>query len=90
MWETGDRYSYQMTLTDIHDAAYFFQIPLRGSVVVGRKQGECGLVIDYDRSVSGRHCEIKEHNGRFYIKDLQSLNGTCVNGMPKESRRAGT
>lgn len=85
MWETGDRHSYQMTLTDIHDAAYFFQMPLRGSVVVGRKQGECGLVIDYDRSVSGRHCEIKEHNGKFYIKDLKSLNGTCVNGMSVSS-----
>ena len=38
------------------------------------------MVLDYDKSVSGRHCEIFIKNGKFYIRDLNSSNGTFVNG----------
>ncbi len=78
MWNTEA--SCHMILTDVSCPGRTFQIPLRNSVVIGRKQGACGITIDYDRSVSGRHCEIKIRNGRFFISDLQSSNGTYVDG----------
>ena len=81
LWNNAAPHCYQMTLTDMHASSRFFQIPLRGAVIIGRKQGVCSLVIDYDMSVSGRHCEIRDRGGKFYISDLQSSNGTYVNNL---------
>lgn len=71
--------TYQLILTDISNAARSFQMPMQGTVIIGRKPQEANLVIDFDKSVSGKHCQISERNGKFYIKDLQSANGTFVN-----------
>ena len=70
----------QIVLTDIHSPVKTFRVPLSGSVVVGFKQDVCDIVLDYDRSVSRRHCEITVNGNKFYIKDLQSANGTFING----------
>ena len=77
MWNSNT--TYNMILTDIHSPVKSFQAPLQSSIVIGRKKDMCGITIDYDKSVSGRHCEIKVKDGRFYIDDLQSSNGTFVN-----------
>lgn len=43
-----------------------------------------------DASVSRRHCEIERRGEDFFIKDLQSLNGTVVNGEKiTETRLSG-
>jgi serine phosphatase RsbU (regulator of sigma subunit) len=46
--------------------------------VVGRTV-DCGVVID-DAAASRRHVELFERGGRFFFKDLNSTNGTRVNG----------
>lgn len=69
----------QLVLTDIHTPARSFQIPLNKPIVVGRTGGKCDIVLDYEKSVSGQHCEIRERDGKYYVKDLQSSNGTFVN-----------
>lgn len=71
---------YQVILTDINSPTKSFQTPLNQSLVIGRKKGECDVVFDYDKSVSGKHCEISVRNGKFYLKDLQASNGTYLNG----------
>lgn len=71
---------YQVVLTDVNSPAKSFQAPLNQSVVIGRKKGECDIALDYEKSVSGKHCEISERNGKFYVRDLQSSNGTWLNG----------
>lgn len=71
---------YQVILTDVNSPAKSFQAPLHQSVIIGRKKGECDIALDYEKSVSGKHCEISVRNGRFYVRDLQSSNGTCLNG----------
>jgi len=75
----NDKASCQVVLTDINSPAKSFQVPLNQSVIIGRKSGQCDIVLDYEKSVSGRHCQITVRNGRFYICDLQSANGTYVN-----------
>lgn len=80
MFETEDMHSYDLILTDTRMLARTFQIPLQDCVVIGRKQGMCSIVIDQDMSVSGQHCKITKRDGRFYISDLQSSNGTFVDG----------
>jgi len=47
-------------------------------VLVGRDQG-CDIVID-DDSVSRQHARLVLENGSYVIEDLQSRNGTYVNG----------
>ncbi len=38
-----------------------------------------------DASISREHCFIEKKNGQFFITDLQSLNGTFVNGAKAEN-----
>ncbi len=71
---------YQVVLTDVNSPAKSFRAPLAGAVVIGRSADRCDIAIDYDKSVSGRHCEISVNDGRFYVTDLQSSNGTFLNG----------
>ncbi len=75
----NDKASCQIVLTDINSPMKSFQAPLCQSVVIGRKSGQCDIVLDYEKSVSGRHCRITVRDGKFYISDLQSSNGTYVN-----------
>lgn len=71
---------YQVILTDVNSPAKSFRVPLSQSIVIGRKKGICDIALDYEKTVSGKHCEIFVRDGKFYIKDLQSSNGTYVNG----------
>jgi len=66
--------------------------PLKGTTIrlveeetaVGREESN-QLKIG-DPSLSRRHCCIKRETGRFKLSDLDSLNGTFVNGMPIKDR----
>lgn len=51
-------------------------------MVIGR-DADCDLTFDKERDleVSGRHSEIVVNNGSFRIVDLDSTNGTWVNGQ---------
>lgn len=80
IWNTAAK-RYMLYLTDIRNPGRTFQTPVNGTVIIGRKAGEASLVIDYDKSVSGKHCQISERNSKFYVKDLQSSNGTLLNGV---------
>lgn len=77
IWNQGR--SYQVVLTDVNSPAKSFQVPLNQSVIIGRKRGECDIVLDYDQSVSGKHCEISVRDGKFYVRDLQASNHTYLN-----------
>lgn len=68
-------------LTDVKNPGLTFQAPISDTVVIGRRAGESDIVIDYEKSVSARHCQISERNGKFYVKDLQSANGSFLNGI---------
>lgn len=72
---------YTLYLTDVKNPGRTFQMPIEGTVIIGRKAGDASLVIDCDRSLSGKHCQISERNGKFYVRDLQSSNGTLLNGV---------
>ena len=60
------------------------KIPLNAPFRVGRKEG-FDLCLS-SRHVSGLHAEIVEENGSFWIDDLNSTNGTFVNGERIRSR----
>lgn len=50
----------------------------RRAVVLGRSR-DCDIVLD-DRSVSRRHAELVRHGDGFLLRDLDSTNGSAVNG----------
>ncbi|MGA7896311.1 MAG: sigma 54-interacting transcriptional regulator, partial [Candidatus Sulfotelmatobacter sp.] len=54
-------------------------IPLsEGEITIGRDASNGVAVID--PSVSRRHCAIRWQEGKFQVRDLESRNGTLVNG----------
>lgn len=76
-----DRDSHLMLcLTDCANPDRHFEAPLRGRVSIGRSS-ENQIVVDYDKSISGRHCEIFVEGKSFYLRDLNSSNGTLVDGL---------
>lgn len=69
---------HMLKLSDQDRPSRILELPLKDKVVIGRSKGQA--VFDYEKSVSGTHCEISARNGHFYVKDLHSSNGTTVNG----------
>ena len=62
--------------------------PLKGAiipigdaeVIIGREPANAVAI--NDPLVSRRHCVIRHGEGRIRVADLESLNGTFVNGVP--------
>jgi pSer/pThr/pTyr-binding forkhead associated (FHA) protein/S1-C subfamily serine protease len=53
------------------------------TILIGRQpSNDLKFDIHDDIDVSGRHAEIRERSGRFYIIDNGSTNGTYLNGVP--------
>lgn len=71
--------SHDIILEDVNNPTKLFRTSCRDGIIIGRHRNTCDIVIDYDDSVSGRHCEIAEGPGGWYVRDLGSLNGTKVN-----------
>lgn len=68
-----------LSLTDCANPDRHFEVPLRGRVSIGRSNSN-RIVLDYERSVSGMHCEIFVEGGVFKLRDLNSSNGTYIDG----------
>ncbi len=69
----------------VGEANAIFRLRLRNHVV-GRSDPRRGLSVDIDLSrvdtkkrSSRRHAQILERDGKFYVRDLNSTNGTYVN-----------
>lgn len=69
-----------VVLTDVCIPEKSFQASLDTEILVGRSSEACRIVLDYDRSISGKHCAINIENNEVMIRDLGSTNGTFVNG----------
>ncbi|HEY0766140.1 MAG TPA: sigma 54-interacting transcriptional regulator [Pyrinomonadaceae bacterium] len=77
-----------MTETTNHPKLIALSGPARGTsfaltedeVSIGREPAN-GIRVD-DDSVSRRHCVFRRENGSFRVVDLESYNGTFVNGVP--------
>lgn len=56
-------------------------IPLgeRRSMIIGSDPAQCDMPLLSTR-ISARHAEVFFHNGCYFVQDLGSTHGTCVNG----------
>lgn len=50
------------------------------STVIGRKVNQCDVPFPGDERLSRRHAEVFSRNGKYYVRDCHSANGTIVNG----------
>lgn len=71
----------EVSLEDLNDPTKYYKVECVGRIVVGRAKNMSDITLDYDDSVSGRHCEIGYRGMDWYIRDLNSSNGTYVNGQ---------
>jgi phosphoserine phosphatase RsbU/P len=60
-------------------------LPLEGDKIVLGRNSDCGVVINLP-AVSREHALIRRINGKFYIEDMKSRNGTFVNNQEVSTR----
>lgn len=70
--------NYRIKILETSDNAQIYKDAFTDSVYLGRSD-ENDIVLD-EEYISRRHCRIINRNGRFFIEDLKSTNGTFVNG----------
>ncbi len=80
MYLVGNDKNSTLCLTDINRPERHFEVPLRQKVTVGRSLSN-QVALDYDNSVSAAHCEIEANGNQLTIRDLNSRNGTYVDGI---------
>lgn len=61
-----------------------YEIPLHPGVVTIGRGAACQCRVEHE-SVSGTHCQLILQGGRLAVKDLQSTNGTFVDGAPVQT-----
>lgn len=71
---------YLLTLRDRENPERIFRYPMDRHVIVGRNIDMVQIVIDYNLTVSGQHCEFYIRNNRFFVRDMNSANHTYLDG----------
>jgi hypothetical protein len=66
-----------LTLTRVSDGR---PLPVPDGGVLGRR-GDGGTFFEKDRTVSRRHAQVDFRDGAWFIEDLNSTNGTFLNGQ---------
>ena len=61
-------------------------IPLLKERVILGRSSKCDIVIP-SRAVSGQHCKLRRKQGYWWVTDLDSRNGTAINGVKCRTQR---
>ncbi len=56
--------------------------PFDSEIVIGRDEEVAGACLALDRYVSRRHARLRETGDRLILADLESRNGTKLDGKP--------
>lgn len=55
-------------------------IPLKKTELMVGRRPTCDIRLDFE-NISGKHCQLRFHKGVWHVRDLNSTNGTTVNGQ---------
>ena len=77
-------------LTRIHEGPppQQLEIEITDRVVLGSDPGFSHLVFENDGEIAPAHCEIEFEEGRLYLRDLASTQGTFLNGVALTARQS--
>lgn len=77
VWGGSDAHTF--ILEDVNNPIKRFEVPLTASILVGY-DAECQIRLNYEETVSGKHCRIYSDNGKTYVENLSRSNGTYIDG----------
>ena len=75
-----DGQAVEITVIDAHRMERKVSAYIGGAYIIGRDADVCDLAVE-DKRLSRQHCALTYENGILRIQDLQSTNGTRVNGV---------
>ena len=78
----GPAIDLELVVTGTSGPGESFKVSFGDRLVLGRNAGDSALAIPGDGTISGKHCELVFSAGKLFARDLQSTNGTMVNGVP--------
>lgn len=82
-----DNTPHYITLTEIGPmATRVLNMEFKSAITIGRKKS-ADFVISDDNQVSGIHCRLVMEQEQMYIEDLDSTNGTFLNGLPVTAKQ---
>lgn len=72
----------RLTVIGRNDSAQQYEVDLIDKALIGRSEQDCRVTLPEDWEVSARHCALIREQGDIFVQDLDSKNGTMVNGVP--------
>lgn len=72
-------------LTDLLNPARQYEVQVHKESILGRNK-MCAITFSSDRTISGNHCKLINENGKIMVQDMESRNGTFVNGSKLDSK----
>ncbi len=78
----------ELRAVDDSDAVYPLLLEEGREITLGRNQNADVVLDKNDRTISGTHCKISSVRGKIMLEDLQSTNGTLLNGTSIRDRGA--
>ncbi len=79
MFVWGQEAAHTLILEDADNPIKRFEVSLDGSILIGYDE-ECQIRLNYEETVSGKHCRIYASNGKIYVENLSRSNGTYMDG----------
>lgn len=72
----------RLTIVGRNETSQRYEVDLVDKVLIGRSEQDCGVALSEDWEVSALHCALIREQGNIFVQDLDSKNGTMVNGVP--------
>lgn len=69
--------AHTLILEDINNPIKRFEVSLDSPILVGYNDN-CQIRLNYEETVSGRHCRIYCEGGKIYVENLSQSNGTYM------------
>ena len=77
----------EIKLVSLNQAESFEIVIDKDNVLIGKRKDLVDVVIPFSHMISRKHCRIWKKDGRFYIEDESSANGTYINQKRLDSGR---